>query len=329
VTPWIAGTGWVTPLGCEAGDVWAKVRAGETARFEEVAPPWGGRPIGVARVTEPPPDALARHPRLRRASGISLFGATAARAALEETGRAADAECGLVFAVSSGGVIYTRRFFEGILNGGPQGASPLLFPETVYNAAASHVAAVLGIEGPSCTVVGDFSVGLTALDTAAGWIRAGRVERCLVVASEEFDPVVAEAYRSWGLGLSFGEGAAAVLLASEGRSRLAVASGFPYFRRSEAEEALRGACGAVGTASRAVVGANGTPFDRLEDRALAAVGGVGERVVLKRALGEAPGASALMAVVAAEAWSRAEGGAPVLVTAPGCHASAGAARVGG
>jgi 3-oxoacyl-(acyl-carrier-protein) synthase len=72
-----------------------------------------------------------------------------------------------VFAVSSGGVNHTRRFYQDIVATGPQIASPALFPETVFNAPGSHLAALLGSNGPSYTLVGDSSVGLTAMHFGA------------------------------------------------------------------------------------------------------------------------------------------------------------------
>jgi 3-oxoacyl-(acyl-carrier-protein) synthase len=49
---------------------------------------------------------------------------------------------------------------------GASAASPLLFPETVFNAPASHLAAILGITGASYTLVGDGAVGVLALRMA-------------------------------------------------------------------------------------------------------------------------------------------------------------------
>src|SRR3712207_7831863 len=42
-------------------------------------------------------------------------------------------------AVSNGGVIYTKRFYHEVVESGAEAASPLLFPETVFNAPASHL----------------------------------------------------------------------------------------------------------------------------------------------------------------------------------------------
>ena len=79
----------------------------------------------------------------------------------------------MVFAICSGGVNYTRRFYHEIVTQGANGASPLLFPETVYNAAASHLAALLGLNGQSYTLVGDSSVGL-----GGGSFRHGTIDHC-------------------------------------------------------------------------------------------------------------------------------------------------------
>ena len=71
-----------------------------------------------------------------------------------------------IFAISNGGVTYTKRFYHEIVDTGAQAASPLLFPETVFNAPASHLAAILGVTGATYTLVGDGAVGLAAIKMA-------------------------------------------------------------------------------------------------------------------------------------------------------------------
>ena len=85
-----------------------------------------------------PPAAIAeaaRHPRLRRSSAISRFAVVAGLGALRdaalELDEASAARTALIFAISNGGVIYTKRFFHEIVKSGAAAASPLLFPETV------------------------------------------------------------------------------------------------------------------------------------------------------------------------------------------------------
>jgi 3-oxoacyl-(acyl-carrier-protein) synthase len=158
----VAGMSWVTPLGSDVDDVWQRLLAGETAPVEILENEQNGARYLVRRVPADTP--FPSHPRLRRASAISRFAAAAGLAALARVKPAPSLDrIALVFAVSNGGVIYTRRFYSEIVTSGAQAASPLLFPETVFNAPASHLAAILGIYGASYTVVGDGAVGILAL----------------------------------------------------------------------------------------------------------------------------------------------------------------------
>ena len=130
-------------------------------------------------------------------------------------------------------MIYTKRFYHEVVESGAQAASPLLFPETVFNAPASHLAAILGITGASYTLVGDGAVGLLALKMAEDLMLNPALDRCLVVGAEEADWLLCDAYRRWRLlraapplevfqepprGMILSEGAGALLLEAEGRS---------------------------------------------------------------------------------------------------------------
>ena len=139
-----------------------------------------------------PPAAVAeasRYPRLRRASAISRFAVLAGLDALRDGALELDevsaARTALVCAISNGGVIYTRRFFHDIVKSGAPAASPLLFPETVFNAPASHLAAILGITGASYTLVGDGAVGILALKMAEDLMADPDLDRCLVVGARK------------------------------------------------------------------------------------------------------------------------------------------------
>ena len=144
----IAGMGWVTPLGHDVDSVWEQLLRGHAASATKISEQFGDRLYSVFRVPE---SAMAgsAHPRLRRASAISRFAAAAGLDAIKAAGVKLDSEkaerTALVFAISNGGVIYTKRFYRDIVEAGAQKASPLLFPETVFNAPDSHLAAILGI----------------------------------------------------------------------------------------------------------------------------------------------------------------------------------------
>jgi 3-oxoacyl-(acyl-carrier-protein) synthase len=116
---------------------------------------------------------------------------------------------GIIFCVMTGCVNYSRRFYDETLKD-PATASPLVFPETVFNAPASHLAALLGTTAINYTLVGDPGVFLQGLVLGADWLLAGRVEDCLVVGAEEIDWLTADAYGLFARKIILSDGAGAV-----------------------------------------------------------------------------------------------------------------------
>lgn len=141
-------------------------------------------------------------PRLRRSSEISLSATTSALEAVknlpEDLVPFQSQQAVLLYGSSDGGVRYTRRFFEAVQKDGPGKGSPLLFPETVYNAPASHVAATLGMEGEALSLVGDGAVAFSLLENAAVLLGSG-CAIALAVAAEESDAISNCGYSAWGL----------------------------------------------------------------------------------------------------------------------------------
>jgi 3-oxoacyl-(acyl-carrier-protein) synthase len=315
----IAGMSWVTPLGSNVDEVWQRLLAGEKAPVEILDNEQSGARYLVCRVPTNTP--FPAHPRLRRASAISRFAAAAGLAALAQAKPAPPLDrIAVVFAISNGGVIYTRRFYTDIVKSGAQAASPLLFPETVFNAPASHLAAILGINGASYTVVGDGAVGILALKLAEDLLASDDLDFCLVVGAEEIDPLVCEAYRQWrflrnpnkttGRGMIMGEGAGAILLERSNPESVSaleavesattierIAPGANFFRRAEAAARLGSVVARLENGIGFGIGsANGTFIDRAERAAL------GDEMPLyspKISLGESVGASVLWQVIAA------------------------------
>lgn len=231
----ITGLGWVTPLGADLSTVFIALRSGAAAETKPVQNPETGRVFQCRPVPPKLVEHLARNPRLRRSSPISYFAVAAAQAALADANATADARTALVFAVSDGGVIYTRRFYDQIVKQGANAASPLLFPETVYNAPASHLAAALGIDGATYTLVGDNSIGLAALHFGAQLLTLGECDRAVVVGCEEIDWILCEAFHDWRLARHpLSEGAGAVVLAREGSLTIETSAGVSLSRRNKA-----------------------------------------------------------------------------------------------
>ncbi len=241
----ITGLGWVTPLGRELQPVWEAVANGERTVATELETGYG-RTMPVLRIPEASVKDAAAFPRLRRSSAISLFAVAAAMDAVAHAGLDTEQlkRTALIFTSSDGGVVYTRKFYAEIVERNLGAGSPLLFPETVYNASASHIAARLGITGEALTLVGDSSAGITAVQTATELLATGEADHCLVVAAQEIDGITWEAYSRWKLVAEqltdakafLSEGAAALVLSrgSAGRAIRQIQSGQCYTSRSDA-----------------------------------------------------------------------------------------------
>jgi 3-oxoacyl-(acyl-carrier-protein) synthase len=164
-------------------------------------------------VPVPRPQFLA-HARLRRASAISHYAVSAALEALgdEATGGSdRRLKLGIVYCAMSGCVNYSGRFYSEVLKN-PATASPLIFPETVYNSPASHLASVLGTTSAHYTIVGDPGTFLQGIALAADWLAGGRVEGCVVIGAEEGDWITADAMRMFTRSATVSEGAGALYL---------------------------------------------------------------------------------------------------------------------
>ncbi len=335
MTAHIAGLGWVTPLGADLDTVWQRISSGEVPEPKVLTNPETG---ALHRYLAVPPklvDHLARNPRLRRSSAISYYAVAAGLAALEDAGvkidAASAARTAVVFAISDGGVIYTRKFYEQIVKQGANAASPLLFPETVYNAPASHLAALLGIDGASYTLVGDSSIGLAALHFGAQLLALGDVDQCVVVGAEECDWILCEAYKSWRLARApLAEGAAALVLRREGRWKVRTHAGATFLRQRDAGSALGQVLADFADEAPPdliVSSANKTFVDRAEQSALKPRHDGIRTLFPKRFFGEAPGAGALMqTVLAALALEKLDLGS-ALVPVIGFSQQASAARL--
>lgn len=215
----VIGWGAVSPAGWGMAALRSALVACRPLPVEEIPGPGEWPPVSVRRVPAPGVrPAFLGHPRLRRASVISHYAVAAALEALgQDLGRvpvpvSATGRWGVVFCTMTGSVRYSRRFYEEV-RVQPATASPLLFPETVFNAPASHLAAVLGCEGRVHTEVGDATCLPQGLATAQMWLQEDRVDRCLVVVAEEIDGLIAHSMTLRRPQRVASEGAAAILLA--------------------------------------------------------------------------------------------------------------------
>jgi 3-oxoacyl-(acyl-carrier-protein) synthase len=212
----ITGTGAVTSAGWGVAAMMEALDSGAVIPVSQLE-----RALGDSVVRTPvrrvpgSPNPMLKSARLRRASSITKFAAVAAMDALGAE-RASESiagrlRVGVIFTLTNGCVNYSNRFFGEVL-ADPALASPILFPETVFNAPSSHISALIGSSSPNDSIVGDETAYLTGIDLAAEWIARGDVDGCRVVAAEETDWLSAEALCLYSKHHVPSEGAGAIYL---------------------------------------------------------------------------------------------------------------------
>lgn len=173
--------------------------------------------------------------QLRRLDRPSRFAWVAAHQAFADAGldpRPIGDRIAVAVGTLTGGSEATEAFLRPYLARGPEGASPLLFPNSVANAASGHLAVAFGLRGPSATFLERECATLAALEQGARWLRTGMAEAALVVGADGLFPLLLEACRgarllarhgdpAIGSGTGFlpGEGAQAFLLETRAGAR--------------------------------------------------------------------------------------------------------------
>ncbi len=214
----ITGTGAVSPAGWGVAVLMKVLLSGEKITPVILERMSGETPVRTPVFRVPSEGATTpKFARLRRTSPISKFAAAAAAEALG-TERLAEIavgnlRVGVIYTLTNGCVNYSNRFYGESL-ADPAMASPILFPETVFNAPSSHLSAMIGSIAPNDTLIGDSAGFFTGVDLAIEWIERGDVDGCLVISAEEIDWLSAEGLRYYSRNYVPSEGAAAIYLES-------------------------------------------------------------------------------------------------------------------
>ena len=191
----VAGMGAVSPAGWTVAALRTALDQGQPLPIQPLVRPGREKPFRARAVPNPAvrPEFLA-HPRLRRTSPITHYAAAAALEAVANlrANRNGNSRLGLVVCLQSGCVNYCCRFYDETLKD-PSTASPLLFPETVYAAPASHLATLLENVSLAYTLVGDPACFLQGAALGAQWLEENRVDACLVIGAEETNWIIADA----------------------------------------------------------------------------------------------------------------------------------------
>jgi hypothetical protein len=170
------------------------------------------------RVRDLPPSDELRAKRLPRLERMAL---AAARQAMPADMEARD--LAVVFGTGYGGLSATRDFLEGVATRGAEFGSPIAFQQSVHHSPAGQISILLGAHGPALTTSARELSGESALQVAITLLDGGRAKRVLVVAADEWTPMLEAGFRAFGSLFTdgdpqsqrcfrLGEGAAAILL---------------------------------------------------------------------------------------------------------------------
>ncbi len=228
----VTGIGVVSPIG-----------VGDTAFFDALAAGASGlRPddragsstIRTARVGDFGARDLIAPAQIRRMPRLSQMIIVAAKQALAAAALPYDASrIGAVLGTGLGTLNETLAFMDGYLKGGPENASPLLFPSSVMNAAAGQLSLECRLKGPNSTVNHKDASSLQAIGLGCDLLELGRADAILVGGMDELSTSAFEFFRrflnvetralrpydSARDGVELGEGAALILLEREEDAR--------------------------------------------------------------------------------------------------------------
>jgi len=170
----------------------------------------------------------------RRLDRATRFAWVAAREAFHDAGlepnRLGD-RLAMATGTMAGGSEAAEVFMRPYLARGPEGASPMVFPNCVAVSISGHLSTAFKFRGPSITQIGRENSTLVALDQAVRWLRSGMADAALVVGTDGLFPLLTEVLRRTHLsagqnlprvgslgGFLPGEGAQAFLLETRNRA---------------------------------------------------------------------------------------------------------------
>lgn len=182
VSPHGPKTGAFTPSPLEPSLITAWPTEGE--RHAYLVPPF--RPTDVAPGL-----------KTRRLDRLSVWSLVAAWLAIQDSGldlnQVDRSRVAVIFGTELGCIELTEAFFRSAASHGWSQTDPIVFPETLGNAPAGHIARHFGLRGPNLTVSCKGLAGECALLQGVSLLRNGHADFALVVSGD----TITEASHGW------------------------------------------------------------------------------------------------------------------------------------
>jgi len=224
----VTGIGIIGSLGNTREEFWKNYLEGRSGikKIEEFPPLETAVDFGGEIRDFRPKDFLSPliYRKMGRSSRLSVV---AGLEALKDSGLSIDDanrdRIGVIVGTGYGNSGLTDEYFVSFMEGGPTGANPILFADTVPNTAGSHISLHHRLRGPITTFCQNLISAELAVDYACGLLRTGQAEAMLVGGVDELSPIVLHAFSVTralnpapepiiGKGMILGEGAGVLVL---------------------------------------------------------------------------------------------------------------------
>lgn len=151
-------------------------------------------PFPIGNIPESVQKAGINPSALRRLDALSKRSASVVGQLLKERSlsRVELQKTGLIFATGSGPMSTVEAFQRGLIADGV--GNTRLFPNTVMNASAGHVALLHGLKGPTATFCAGSTSAVSALHFGQQLIASGSCDRVIVLSADEASPALLAGY---------------------------------------------------------------------------------------------------------------------------------------
>jgi 3-oxoacyl-[acyl-carrier-protein] synthase II len=199
----ITGIGVISPLGVGREAFWENCARAKTGIRKITSFDTSSLRSNIAGLVEDFDPSQFMSPGVyRRMSRISRMAVASSVEALKDSGLILDAmdreRIAVIMGTSYGSSSHVEDFYISLLKDGPRGAQPFLFPETVPNAPASHIAMFHGITGPNTTFCQNEISAENAILYAQNLLLQNQVDVALVGGADELSAMQYSCYDAVG-----------------------------------------------------------------------------------------------------------------------------------